>query len=145
MMPYHLIKAYFIIYRLASIWLRTPVIPYVTIAMTPKALFVVIHRAVDIMHIGICKLSIDIPHSRSLKNRRSTVQSLKQRLQNKFSVSVSEVDNSSSWSAAVIGIACVSNSSRHADQIVDAIISYVESERVAVDIVGIDREVLWGF
>ena len=97
------------------------------------------------MHIGICKLSIDIPHSRSLKTRRSTVQSLKQRLQIKFSVSVSEVESSTSWSATVLGIACVSNSSRHADQIVDAIISYIESESVVVDVVGIDREVLWGF
>ena len=60
-------------------------------------------------------------------------------------MAVSEVGDNESWQLATLGIGCVSNSSRHADEVIDRVISYIESSREDLELIGCDRETMAGF
>ncbi|HEX3435881.1 MAG TPA: DUF503 domain-containing protein [Pseudacidobacterium sp.] len=62
------------------------------------------------MPVAALTLEIRIEHAQSLKDRRQVVRSLKEKLQNGFNISVSELDKAVTWQSATIGIAAISNS-----------------------------------
>lgn len=78
------------------------------------------------MIVGVCHLTIQIPGAHSLKEKRRTVKSIMQRVQNRFNVSIAEVDAMDVWQVAEIGFACVTNSSRHADDTLHTVIHFIE-------------------
>ena len=55
-------------------------------------------------------LQLRIEYSRSLKDRRQVVRSLKDQLRQGFNISVSELDEAITWQSATIGIAAISGS-----------------------------------
>ncbi len=61
------------------------------------------------MVLGGLKVRLRVRESRSLKDKRQVVQSIKERLRNQFHVSASEVDALESWQMAVLGFALVGN------------------------------------
>ncbi len=65
------------------------------------------HRA---MAVAALTLEISIPLSRSLKDRRQVVRSMKDKLRQGFNISVAELDEAITWQRATIGIAAVSGS-----------------------------------
>lgn len=71
-------------------------------------------------------LVIEIPESHSLKEKRSIVRPVIKRAQSRFNVSIAEIDNLDSWQVAGVGLVCVSNSQRHADEMVQNIINFIE-------------------
>jgi uncharacterized protein len=62
------------------------------------------------MPIAALTLELSIPLSRSLKDRRQVVRSMKDRLRQGFNVSVAELDEAITWQSATLGIAAVSSS-----------------------------------
>ncbi len=62
------------------------------------------------MPVAALTLELRIPLSRSLKDRRQVVRSLKDKLRHSFNVSVAELDEAITWQSATIGIAAISNS-----------------------------------
>ena len=44
------------------------------------------------LHIGILQFTLEIPYAVSLKDKRSAVKSLKDRLRRSYNVSISEID-----------------------------------------------------
>ena len=64
------------------------------------------------MFVGLLTVEIFIPGSSSLKSKRYVVSSLKDRLRNKFNVSVAE-DANNLWQRTTVSIACVSNKKNH--------------------------------
>ena len=69
------------------------------------------------MIIGVMRFELFIPESGSLKTKRFTIKSIKDRLRNRFNVSVAEVDNANKWQRASLGVAAVSNESKHLESI----------------------------
>ena len=67
------------------------------------------------MPVATLTLSIQIPHARSLKDRRQVVRSLKEKLRHGFNISVAELDESITWQSAIIGIAAISGSRPYLD------------------------------
>jgi len=65
------------------------------------------------MYIGALQLTLHVPLSASLKDKRQVVQSVLQRVRNKFEVAAAEVGTLESWQVATIGVSCVGNSARH--------------------------------
>ncbi len=63
------------------------------------------------MFVGIARVVLRIPDSRSLKDRRQVVRSFKGRLSAKFNVSVAEVGNVEQHQTATLGIVTVSRES----------------------------------
>ena len=80
------------------------------------------------MVIGSLQLTVLIPEAGSLKDKRMVVRSITSRVRQTFGVAVAEVGDLDTWQSAVIGVACVSNSARHADEICQKVLAYVEND-----------------
>jgi uncharacterized protein YlxP (DUF503 family) len=78
----------------------------------------------------------------SLKDRRSVVQAVVARLRNKFNAAGADLDKAPEPRTALLGIVCVANDSRHLDRQLTAILAYVESVHLPLEVVGETREVL---
>lgn len=78
------------------------------------------------MVIAMAYLTIEIPESHSLKEKRSTVRPIIKRVQSRFNVSIAEIDHLESWQVAGVGIVCVSNARRHAEEMVQNIVAFIE-------------------
>jgi len=78
------------------------------------------------MVIGTLRVTLQVPDSASLKDKRQVVRSLTARLRNTFNVAVAEVDDQDLWQSAVIGVACVSSDSRHADEMCQKVLRFVD-------------------
>lgn len=94
------------------------------------------------MTIGVLLLHLRLPENHSLKGKRSVIKSLMARVQNRFNVSVAEVGDNDSWHACSIGVACVSNSGNHANEMLSTVVSFVESERLDIEVVDYEIELI---
>jgi len=65
--------------------------------------------------IAFLTLEIRIEAAQSLKDKRQVTRSLKDRLRASFNVSVAELDPSSLWNHATIGVVAVSHSRDYVD------------------------------
>jgi uncharacterized protein len=78
------------------------------------------------MVIAMAYLTVEVPSSHSLKEKRSVVRPIIKRVQSRFNVSIAEIDNLENWQVAGIGIACVSNARRHAEEMIQNVVGFVE-------------------
>lgn len=74
--------------------------------------------------IGVLTLEIHVEDSHSLKDKRHVVKSLKDRLRERFNVSVAEIDGLDSWQRATVAVATVSNDRIRAEQVLQAVESH---------------------
>jgi uncharacterized protein YlxP (DUF503 family) len=65
------------------------------------------------MIVGTLRVRLLLRESRSLKDKRQVVKSIKDRLRNGFNVSVAEIEEQDNRQVAVLGIAMVSNEAHH--------------------------------
>ena len=79
------------------------------------------------MIVGLCTLELYLPNGHSLKAKRQVLLSLKDRLRDKFNVSVAEVGDQDLWQKAVLGIACVANETGYVSQVLDQVVNVVRS------------------
>lgn len=79
------------------------------------------------MIVGLCTVELFIPDSHSLKAKRQVLHSLKDRLRDKFNVSVAEVSDHELWQKAVLGIACVANERTYVNQVLDQAVNLIRS------------------
>jgi len=77
------------------------------------------------MFIGVCTIDIQVPESGSLKDKRHSLRSLKDRIRNKFNVSVAEVDDNDLWQKASLAVAAVSKDKTHLNQTLDYVLNMV--------------------
>jgi uncharacterized protein len=80
------------------------------------------------MFTGLMTVQMHLHGLNSLKDKRSIVKSLIERLRARFNASVAEVDQNDSRSSAVIGIAVVSNDRTHAGQQLDVIAGFIRQD-----------------
>jgi len=62
----------------------------------------------------------------TLKEKRSIVKSIVERVKNRFNVSIAEIEDQDVHRSIVIGYACVTSSTRLADEIVHNVLKYIE-------------------
>ena len=77
------------------------------------------------MFIGVCTFEVHIPDSGSLKAKRQSIRSLKDRIRNKFNVSVAEVEDNDLWQKASLAVAAVSNDKTHLNKTLDHVLDMV--------------------
>ncbi|HKV31405.1 MAG TPA: DUF503 domain-containing protein [Candidatus Dormibacteraeota bacterium] len=78
------------------------------------------------MVVGTCELIFQLPENHSLKGKRQVSRSLVQQIRGRFNVSVAEVADLDSWQTLAIGVSCVSNDSRHANEVLSKIVDFAE-------------------
>jgi hypothetical protein len=78
------------------------------------------------MVVGTCRLELQIPHTSSLKGKRQILRSIKDRVRNRFNVSVAEVGHLEEWQRATLAVACVSNEARVVDEVLSKVVDLVE-------------------
>jgi hypothetical protein len=77
-------------------------------------------------HLGILSVAVHIPAAQSLKEKRSVIKSLKDRVRKEFNVSVAELDGQETWQTATLGFAMIGNDNRYVDGCLANILSFVE-------------------
>lgn len=71
------------------------------------------------MHVLAVEVDIRIPGARSLKEKRSALRPLLDGLRNRHLVAVAEVDHHDLRQRTIIGLAAVSSSPGHAEELID--------------------------
>ena len=61
------------------------------------------------MFIGIARFELFLPTSGSLKDKRQVLRPVIAAVQNKFNVSIAEIDYQDLWQRTALGISCVSS------------------------------------
>lgn len=94
------------------------------------------------MILGVSQITLHLPDSHSLKDKRQIIKSIMARVRNQFAVAIAEVEEQDIWQVAVLGICCVSNSSQHADEILGHVQRYIEETRPDILITNVETEIM---
>jgi len=73
------------------------------------------------MIVGLLTLELYIPEANSLKSKRFIIKSLKDRIKNKYNVSIAEIDANDLWQRSILGAACVANERKIINQTLDGV------------------------
>ena len=74
------------------------------------------------MHVGVCTINLCILESRSLKDKRRVIKSVKDR----FNVSIAEVGLQNAYQSAVIGVVSVPGDQHHLNKVLSHVVTFVE-------------------
>ena len=79
------------------------------------------------MVIGVRSFELHLAGAHSLKDKRSVIKSVKDRLHNEFNVSVAETGRHDAWQSAELTVCLVATDRRHAASVLEAVDRFVES------------------
>ena len=79
------------------------------------------------MIVGLCTVDIHFPDAQSLKSKRKILVSLKTRLQNRFNISIAEIDENELWQKSILGIASVANETARVHQTLDHVLNDIRA------------------
>ena len=80
------------------------------------------------MYYGIARLELHVAQSRSLKEKRAVLHRIRDRLESRFRISVSEVDYQDLWQRAAVGVALVAHSEESARNALQAVRREIETD-----------------
>ena len=92
------------------------------------------------MIIGVATVKLYAPWVHSLKEKRMVVKSIVSKVQNKFNVSISEIDAQDIHQTIILGVACVADAVKIVDRMIDTVITFIENHTEA-EILEIQREI----
>jgi uncharacterized protein len=84
------------------------------------------------MVVAVVSWELALPGCRSLKEKRMVIRSLKDRLSNRFNVSVAETGHQDLWGRSRISVALIASDRAAADGILDRVDRLVEGESRAL-------------
>jgi uncharacterized protein YlxP (DUF503 family) len=89
--------------------------------------------------ISLLTMELLIPWSRSLKDRRSAVRGLKDRLRSRFNASVAEVGDQDKWQRATLAV-CIVDSDRRQLEAVMARVRQLSAEAHDLEVADIRQQ-----
>jgi len=92
--------------------------------------------------VGICKIKLRLPENLSLKGKRSVIKAIVALVQNKFNVSIAEVEDQDAWQLATLGVSCISNNSQYTNEVLSKIVDFVDSGRFDIEMLDYEIEIL---
>ena len=66
-----------------------------------------------------------------MKGKRKVVKSMRDRVKNKFNVSISEIGDQDEWQSIQIGIAAVSSDSQYLDGLMTQVVEFIDNMHLA--------------
>jgi len=94
------------------------------------------------MHVGVCRLVLQMPENGSLKDKRQVMRSLMERVRNRFHVAIAEVDAQDRWDIGVMGIVNISNSRQHAEEVLNKVVDFIQQTRLDAELSDVDIQVV---
>lgn len=79
------------------------------------------------VRVALGLVELHFPEVDSLKGKRHVLKGLKEKVKNRFNVSVAEVDHEDLWQRATLAVACVANDARFANEVVSKVVNLIES------------------
>jgi len=83
------------------------------------------------MVVGVCRVTLMVPESHSLKEKRMVLRRIKYRVSNKFHCAIAEVGDQDEWQTAEVGYAVVSNDYGFTQSMVQKILTFIDDLAVA--------------
>lgn len=77
------------------------------------------------MQIGACRIQLRLAENDSLKGKRSVIRSIAGRVKSRFNVAVAEVGDNDDWHQVTLGVVCVSNDARHANEVLSNVVKFI--------------------
>lgn len=77
------------------------------------------------VYLAVLMLDFHIPQSHSLKEKRRVIKSFKDKVKNKFNVSITEVAELDKWQRAIFGVSMIGNDQRHLNECLQQIVNMV--------------------
>ena len=96
------------------------------------------------MHVGVCRVWLRLPGNQGLKAKRQVAQSIVTKVRSKFNVAIAEVEDNDLWQRLTLGISCVSNDGRHANEILSKVVRYIEETRPDIELLDYEVEMVSG-
>jgi uncharacterized protein YlxP (DUF503 family) len=90
----------------------------------------------------VARVILHLPASQSLKDKRQVVKSLLAQVQRQFQIAAAEVEQHDQWQVGVVGLACVSTSPRHADEVIARAITFMTSRLGNGDLLDYETEII---
>ncbi len=87
-------------------------------------------------------IHLHIPGCASLKEKRSIIKPLMNRLRREFNLAVAEMDRQDAWQEAVIGCAMIGNERVHLDAALQAVARWVQGNWPDGDVVEMKIEII---
>lgn len=81
--------------------------------------------------VGLLTLDLFLPDSSSLKEKRLVIKSIKDKVRNKFNVSIAEVEYQDKWQRARLGVVQVANDYGFIEKNMNAVFKLIESNGTA--------------
>ncbi|MBN2239714.1 MAG: DUF503 domain-containing protein [Dehalococcoidales bacterium] len=94
------------------------------------------------MHVGVCKISFRMPENGSLKDKRRVVKSITGRITNTYNVAIAEVRDNDLWQTATLGICCVSNDKRHANEVLSKVVDFITDSHFDIEVLYYNIEII---
>ena len=92
--------------------------------------------------LGVARVVLHLPDSGSLKSKRQVVSGLLRRVRTEFQVSAAEVGELDRWQVAELAIATVSNNGRHTEEVLAAVLAYIESHSDGARVTDVSTELV---
>ena len=79
------------------------------------------------MYVLTYEVDLHLPESRSLKAKRALIKPIIEGVRRRYQVAVAEVDHQDTWQRAALGIAVVSSTPSHCEDVIDQVERFVWS------------------
>lgn len=80
------------------------------------------------MLVGIMEVVLHIPHATSLKDKRQVVRRVKDRIRNRFNISMTETEGQNTWQRCELGFAMVGNERASIERDLNRVLELIERE-----------------
>jgi uncharacterized protein YlxP (DUF503 family) len=89
------------------------------------------------MTVGIARITLFLPTSHSLKDKRAVLRRLKALVRNKFNAAIAEVGEHELWQRVAVGVAVVGSDRPFTEAALDELLRFVEGH---ADVTHVERE-----
>ncbi|MEB3195910.1 MAG: DUF503 domain-containing protein [Candidatus Sericytochromatia bacterium] len=94
------------------------------------------------MIVGIARVELELTDIGSLKDKRSIVKPIVQKLMNQFAVMAAEVDSLDDTEAATLGLVLCANEQAHANRVLSKAIDWLEHHQFEAHVADVETQFL---
>ena len=94
------------------------------------------------MVVGTISVTLQVPASASLKDKRQVIRSLKDGLRRTYSISIAETGEQDTWQSAELLVAYAASDTRHAQEVLSKIVAFAEDYHLPLELVEAESELI---